>query len=91
MLQLFHMDVAKVDRAMLHMLHMLQLFQRHVASVCFECFRGMFHLCFPDACCKCVYLDVAYVSHIRCMCFIWMLHMVAMVFQVCFRCFLQVF
>jgi hypothetical protein len=46
----------------------MQLFQRHVASVCFECFRGMFHLCFPDTCCTCVYLDVAYVSNIRCMC-----------------------
>jgi hypothetical protein len=58
--QLFHTDVAQVDWGM------LQLFQRHVASVCFECFRclkGMFHLCFLDACCDCVYLDVAYVSH----------------------------
>jgi hypothetical protein len=81
------MDVAKVDREMLHMLHM---FHRHVARVCFECFRGMFHLYFPDACCKCVYLDVAYVSHIRCMCFNWKLHMVAMVFK-CFQVFFQVF
>jgi hypothetical protein len=46
----------------------------YVAYVCFECFRGMFHLCFPDACCKCLsrccicfthmlhvfYLDIAY-------------------------------
>jgi len=57
------MDVAKVDR---EMLHMLQLFQGHVACICFECFRyfrAMFHLSFLDACCKCVYLDVAYVSH----------------------------
>jgi hypothetical protein len=36
MLHLFHMDVAEVDRGMLHM---LQLSQRHVASVCFECFQ----------------------------------------------------
>ena len=66
---------------------MLQLFLRHVESVCFECFRcfiGMFHLCFSDVCCKCVYLDVAYVSHIHCMCFIWILCMVVMVFK-CFR------
>jgi hypothetical protein len=30
----------------------------------------MFHLCFSDAYCKCVYLDVAYVSQICCICFI---------------------
>ena len=36
---------------------------------------------FSDVCCKCVYLDVAYVSHICCKFFIWMLHIVAMVFQ----------
>jgi hypothetical protein len=77
---------------------MMQLFQRHVASVCFECFRGMFHLCFSDACCKCVYLDVAYISHIRCMCFIWMFAYGCNGFQVfldvfsdisktCFKCF----
>jgi hypothetical protein len=69
-LHLYYMDVAKLDRRMLYMLHMLQLFQRRVASVCFKCFRGMFHSCFLDACCMCVYLDGAYVSHIRCMCFI---------------------
>jgi hypothetical protein len=88
------MDAVKVDGGMLHM---LQLFQRHVASVCFECFRcfrDMFHLCFPAACCKCVYLDVVYVSHIRCMCFIWMLRMVTMVFkcfQLFFKCFKSMF
>jgi hypothetical protein len=30
---------------------------------------------FSDVCCKCVYLNVAYVSHICCKCFIWMLCM----------------
>jgi hypothetical protein len=35
MLQLFLMDVAKVDQGMLHM---LQVFQKHVASVCSKCF-----------------------------------------------------
>ena len=30
---------------------------------------------FSDVCCKCVYLDVTYVSHICCKCFIWTLHM----------------
>jgi hypothetical protein len=86
----------KSNRGMLHMLHMLQLFQRHVASVCFECFRcfrGMFHLYSPDACCKCVYLDVAYVLHIHCMCFgcLRMVAMVLSVFQVFFKYFRSVF
>ena len=45
---------------------------------------------FWDVCCKCVYLDVAFVSHVSCMCFIWMLRMFAKVFkyfQVFFKCF----
>jgi hypothetical protein len=37
---------------------------------------------FSDVCCKCVYLDVAYVSHICCMYFIWMLQMFAKVSSV---------
>jgi hypothetical protein len=45
---------------------------------------------FSDVCCKCVCLDVAYVSHICFKCFIWMLRMCYNGFQV-FLCFLQVF
>jgi hypothetical protein len=55
-------------------------------------------MCFPDVCDKCVYLDIACVSHICCMCFIWMLHIfcnwflsVFMCFYKCFRRMLQVF
>ena len=62
MLQVFHMDVAKIDREV-----------AHVAMVVHVCYKGllpMFHLCFPDVCFKCVYLDVIYVSHICGMCFI---------------------
>jgi len=55
---------------------MLQAYVSSVSDVLEECF-----ICFPDACCKCVYMDVAYISHIRCMHFIWMLPMVAMVFN----------
>jgi hypothetical protein len=77
------MDVTKVDQDV-----------AYVAIVVYICCKGllpMFHLFFPDACCNCVYyLDVAYVSHIRCMCFIWMLHMIAMVFK-CFQVFFCVF
>ena len=55
---------------------------------------------FSDICSKCVYLDVAYVSHICCKCFIWMLHIFcngfssvfsgvfASVSDVCFKCFI---
>jgi hypothetical protein len=50
----------------------------------------MFYLYFSNACCKCIYLNVAYVSHIRYMCFIWLLYMVVMVFK-CFQVFFQVF
>jgi hypothetical protein len=54
MLQVFQMDVTKVhwDDA-------------YVAIVVYVCCKGllpMFHLCFLDICCKCVYPDVAYVS-----------------------------
>jgi hypothetical protein len=43
MLQVFVLDVAKVDR----MLHMLQWLYTHVARVCSKCF-----ICFSDVCCK---------------------------------------
>ena len=49
------MDVAKVDWDI-----------AYVAMVVHVCYKGllpMLYLCFLDACCKCVYLDVAYVSH----------------------------
>jgi hypothetical protein len=36
---------------------------------------------FSDICCKCVYLNIAYVSHICCKCSIWMLHMFEMIFK----------
>jgi hypothetical protein len=58
MLQLFHLDVAKVDRGMLHM---LQVFQMNDAIVCSKCF-----ICFQTYVAIIFYLDVAYVSHICC-------------------------
>jgi hypothetical protein len=42
---------------------------------------------FPDVYCKCVYLDIAYVSHMWCKYFIWILRMFYMVF----KCFSGVF
>jgi hypothetical protein len=47
-------------------------------------------ICFLDVCCKCVHLDVAYILHIRCKCFICILCMFVMFFK-CFQVFLQVF
>jgi hypothetical protein len=61
---------------------MLQWLYMYVANVYFQCF-----ICFLDICCKCVYLDVAYVSCICCKCFIWMLCIFAIVFK-CFQVFL---
>jgi hypothetical protein len=46
----FHTDVAKVDQDVAMVVH-----------VCCKLFFSMFHLFFSDVCCKCVYLDVAYV------------------------------
>jgi hypothetical protein len=76
MLQVFHVDNAKVDRGV-----------GYVAMVVHVCCKLLFSMfsCFPDICCS--YLDVAYVLHIYCTCFIWMLCMFYMVF----KCFLDVF
>jgi hypothetical protein len=41
---------------------------------------------FLDVCCKCVYVDIAYVLHICCKCFIWILRMFAMVFKCFCKC-----
>ena len=43
----FHLDVANVDRGMLHMLHMLQVF----SEACCKGLFKMFYL-FPDVCCN---------------------------------------
>ena len=53
MLELFLIDVAKVDR---DMLHMLQVFQKHVANVCSKCF-----IYFQTYVAIIFYLDIAYV------------------------------
>jgi hypothetical protein len=73
MLQVFQMDIAKLDRGV-----------AYVAMVVHVCCKGLFpvfHLCFWTYCCKYVYLDVAYVSHICCKCFIWILRIFSMVFK----------
>jgi hypothetical protein len=65
MLQVFHMVVAKLDRDVAD--------ATMLVLVCCKLLFPMFHLFFSNVRCKCVYLDVAYVSHICCKCFIWML------------------
>jgi hypothetical protein len=55
-LQVFHIDVAKVDRDVAYV--------AMVVHVCCKLLFAMFYLFFSDACCRCVYLNIAYVSHI---------------------------
>jgi hypothetical protein len=67
MLQLFHMDVAKVGRDV----HMLQWLYTYVASFCFQCFicfcRHMLQVCLFECCIYFIHMlelfypDVAYV------------------------------
>jgi hypothetical protein len=56
-----------------------------VVYLCCKGLLPMFHLCFSDACCKCVYLDVAYISHIRCMC---VFRCFLSISVACFKCFI---
>jgi hypothetical protein len=77
MFQVFHANVAKVDRDVAYVVM--------IVHVCCKCLFPMFRLFFSDVCCKCVHLDVPYVSQRCCNYYIWMLHMFAIVFQV-FSC-----
>ena len=86
MLQVFHMYVAKVDQDVVYVamsIHMLQPSVRNFSSI------------FLNVCCKCVYLNIAYVSHIYCRCFVYMLHMFCNSFFKCFlvfcKCFMRMF
>jgi hypothetical protein len=58
----------------------------YVANICPHCF-----ICFSDICCKCVYLEVAYVSRICCKCFYLDVAYVLQSFSSVFQVFLQVF
>jgi hypothetical protein len=78
MLQVFQMDIAKVDRDV-----------AYVAMIVHICCKGLlplFRLCFPDACCKCVCRDFAYFSHIRCI-FLFGCCVYLQCFSSVFRCF----
>jgi hypothetical protein len=75
-------NVAKVDRDVAYV--------AMVVHVCLKVSVSNISFVFLNVCCKCVYLDVACVSHICCKSFIWMLRMFYNGFQV-FSVFLQVF
>jgi hypothetical protein len=74
----FYTNVGKVDQKVAYVAMVVHVCCKHISSI--------FHL-FLDVSCKCVYLDVAYVSHTYCKCFMWMLRMFAMFFQVFFQVF----
>jgi hypothetical protein len=58
--------ILQVFHVMLHMLPWLYMYIASVLFQIFNCFKRMLQV---------FYLDVAYVSHIYCRCFIWILHM----------------
>jgi hypothetical protein len=66
MLQVFHMDITKVDQDVSYV--------AMVVHICCKRVFQMFHLFFKRMLQVCLW-DVAYVSHICYKCFIWMLHM----------------
>jgi hypothetical protein len=78
MLQLFHADVAKVDRDVAYI--------AMVVHVCCKCMLTMFHLCFRMYVASVFYLNVAYFSYICCKCFIWILRMFCNGFECFSRC-----
>jgi hypothetical protein len=53
---LVHTDVAKAYQDVAYVVIIVHVRCKRMSL--------MFHLFFSDVCCKCVYLDVAYISHI---------------------------
>ena len=74
---MFQIDVATIDR----MLHMLQWLYTYVANSYSQCFSA-----FSNVCCKCVYLDVAYVFTHMLQVFYLDVAYVLQWFQVFFKC-----
>jgi hypothetical protein len=75
------------------MFQIFYLYHIYVANI----FIKMLHI---HACCKRIFQVVSGVSHVCCKCFIWMLHMFAMIFKcfsgiftnvshACFKCFIR--
>jgi hypothetical protein len=79
----FCIDVAKVNQDV-----------AMVVYVCCKLLFPMFYLFFPYVCCKCVYLDVAYVTHMLQVFYLdvvyvlqWFSCVFANVSDACFKCF----
>ena len=53
MLQVFRIDVAKIDRDVAYVAMVVHIRCKRLSP--------MFHLCFWTYCCKCFYMDVAYI------------------------------
>jgi hypothetical protein len=79
----FHMDVAKIDQDVAHI--------AMVVHVCYKRPFQMFYLPFSDVCCKYVYFDVAYVSHICCKFYLDVLYVLQCPFPVFSRVFCKCF
>jgi hypothetical protein len=101
MLQVLYIDVAKVDQGVAHVVtaihvcfkcifQMFHLFQTYVASVLSKCCKSKSGCCLymhvAGICFKWFLVFYTYV----CKCFIWMLHIFAMIFKYFFRCFASV-
>jgi hypothetical protein len=103
MLQVFCIGVAKVKRDVAHACcnGYARMFQVYICYKCFICIRCMLQVDL-DVAYKCMlraYVSsVSDVSYVCCKCFIWILHMFAMVFKyfsdifasvsdACFKCF----
>jgi hypothetical protein len=72
----------KCFRCFIGMLQVFHMNVAYVAMVIHVCCKLLFSMFHSDICCKCSYLDVAYVSRICRKCFIWMLRMFTMVSNV---------
>jgi hypothetical protein len=81
MLQVIHMNVAKVDQDVAHVAAAVHVCCKHL----FQIFHLFFFIRILQVC---LFWNVVYISHICCICFILMLHMFC---NDIFKCFLQVF
>jgi hypothetical protein len=102
MLQMLYIDVAKVDRDVTHvvmaihicfkcMFQMFHLLQTNVASVSSGCYKSRSGCCIYIHVVS-IFFECFYVFHMYvCECFIWILHMFAMIFQMFFKCFCKCF
>jgi hypothetical protein len=75
MLQVFHVDVVKVNRDVTYAAMVIHVCCKRLFQM-FQLFRRKLHM---------FYLGVAYISHLCFKCFIWILHMFS---HICCKCFI---